>query len=861
MASFDDSTDKDNQYNHQTRKPNYNRKNYTSKRPYHNANPPHNNNSRWNRMNTDDNRYGNNSWRGRGRGRGRARRGGARRGNTNYNNRQSNQHNTRNNNNNYNQSSYHHPLNRSNDTGPSSLRSNDYRQRNSTRFNRERPTPRTTTTTTVTSEDIPTKCAYATMVINNAEYLSGAFTLAWSLMIAGCKADRIIIIDEDINEKYGELISLSGLFTDKLVIPKKLHFTAIQKRWKRYTESGIYDWINTAFNKYYVFTLTQYSRVIMLDADQICLQNLDELFLLSCPAGICSFYSDTNNALQHRHHGYRVSNTDIRKSYETQWGIKGCLFMIEPSQATFKDMLDQLEYLQTHNHGVGNRKCFLGADEKFLTKYYMTNASDSNWTHVHAKFSRLSYIDKTALSGDPYLLHYCTFKPWKSPGNDKWIHEQWEDIAIWLYASYTAALYIKNHLAQDVAGKYTQMIADIMSPDRQFYSDVLKQPWSKKYMTGVPGTPLLKLYHIMGESYQEQQAKKHHKTLDLKRKIKQKVGSNQTREDKKQCWSFDYSKHLLLSALLLEQNEAKITIPDKVIWQFWDKKEDEMPVNIQLCVDSVRNNNPDWTHVLLTPHNIWNYVNQNELKLPSNLLQYEKACHVSDVIRVAILAKYGGIYCDATIICFRDCQFMNFNYIWDELLMAQAYDFVGFRYDNSKRKWKYDEKFCCWFMATKKDNGLFYSWLNKINLLMKDDKTSSAQLDIIDLLYGDGVKSNAFKKYVALGPGILDELFEEYCHYHRNFKYMLYDPREFALLDERFNYEQLWYLNSNSEYNFKQWFQTKSPHFIKLFCAAKGSKQLYEIVKHKCNYKDDAQVTSQDIMNSGLIIADIFTFV
>ena len=160
------------------------------------------------------------------------------------------------------------------------------------------------------------------------------------------------------------------------------------KRWRKYAESGIYDWIDTSFNKFHCFTLTNYSRIVMLDADQLCLKNPDELFKLSPPAGICSFYSELNNTIQNRHHGQKVPNADIRRSYERQWGIRGCLFMIEPDSKVFNDIYQNLEFHQVNNGGIGDNKCFLGADEKFLTKYYMTmngDLQDSEWTHIHTK--------------------------------------------------------------------------------------------------------------------------------------------------------------------------------------------------------------------------------------------------------------------------------------------------------------------------------------------------------------------------------------------------------------------------------------------------------------------------------------------
>merc|ERR1719419_776779 len=138
-----------------------------------------------------------------------------------------------------------------------------------------------------------------------------------------------------------------------------MEFKAIQKHWKRYQESGIYQWIDTSFNKYYCFTLTQYARVIMLDADQIATKNPDEIFKMQCPAGICSLYKEHDDRLQSRMHGQKVPNGDIRRSYEQNWGIRGCLFMIEPSATTFERIQQALRHQQATNGGIGNERCFI----------------------------------------------------------------------------------------------------------------------------------------------------------------------------------------------------------------------------------------------------------------------------------------------------------------------------------------------------------------------------------------------------------------------------------------------------------------------------------------------------------------------
>merc|ERR1719334_3108680 len=117
----------------------------------------------------------------------------------------------------------------------------------------------------------------------------------------------------------------------------------------------------------------------------------------------------------------------------------------------------------------------------------MTQGGDrreSMWTHIHTKFSRLSYIDKTALTEDPYFLHFCTFKPWKSPGNDQWINEQWEDLMIFVFVSTSCWREMTNVVQSKVSDADWPALQQLIGKqcDTSFYGQILQQPWSTKYL-------------------------------------------------------------------------------------------------------------------------------------------------------------------------------------------------------------------------------------------------------------------------------------------------------------------------------------------------------------------------------------------
>lgn len=83
------------------------------------------------------------------------------------------------------------------------------------------------------------------------------------------------------------------------------------------------------------------------------------------------------------------------------------------------------------------------------------------------------------------------------------------------------------------------------------------------------------------------------------------------------------------------------------IWGFWDK--DDIPPLVQRCINTWFIVHFDWDIHIVTPENVNTYLKPG-VDIPENLMRDEEPAKQSDMIRFALLYKYGGVYIDATTL-------------------------------------------------------------------------------------------------------------------------------------------------------------------------------------------------------------------
>lgn len=92
---------------------------------------------------------------------------------------------------------------------------------------------------------------------------------------------------------------------------------------------------------------------------------------------------------------------------------------------------------------------------------------------------------------------------------------------------------------------------------------------------------------------------------------------------------------------------------NKTIFMLWFQGFEKAPEVVQHCRQSWMHYNPTWKMVFLDNDTLSHYL---PTKLLTSLLPNRATmlpAHVSDVIRVHLLSRYGGVWADATIFCNR----------------------------------------------------------------------------------------------------------------------------------------------------------------------------------------------------------------
>ncbi|KAJ7551331.1 hypothetical protein O6H91_06G010800 [Diphasiastrum complanatum] len=210
--------------------------------------------------------------------------------------------------------------------------------------------------------------AYVTILHSAQLYVCGAIAVAQSIRLSGSTRDMVILVDENIESIHREGLKSAGW-----------KIRQIKRIRNPKAERSVYNEWN--YSKFRLWQLTDYKKIIYIDADLLVLRNIDFLFSLPDISAIGNHESLFNSGVM----------------------------VIEPSNCTFQMLMDQINEIESYN----------GGDQGYLNEVF-------TWWHrlpKHVNFLKHFWSNdseeimlKTELfAAEPpvlYVIHYLGIKPW-----------------------------------------------------------------------------------------------------------------------------------------------------------------------------------------------------------------------------------------------------------------------------------------------------------------------------------------------------------------------------------------------------------------------------------------------------------------
>ncbi|XP_042419545.1 UDP-glucuronate:xylan alpha-glucuronosyltransferase 1-like isoform X1 [Zingiber officinale] len=210
--------------------------------------------------------------------------------------------------------------------------------------------------------------AYVTILHSAEQYVCGAIAAAKSIRLAGSKRDLVVLVDKTIGEEYRRGLADAGW---KVRMIRRIRNPKAKR-------DAYNEW---NYSKFRLWQLSDYDKVVFIDADLLVLRNADFLFSLTELSAV---------------------------------GNDGTLFnsgvmVVEPSECMFRLLMDHVDEITSYNGGDQ------GYLNEIFTWWHRLPKSVNYLKHFggdeqrRAKNERLFAADPPAI----YLAHYLGLKPWR----------------------------------------------------------------------------------------------------------------------------------------------------------------------------------------------------------------------------------------------------------------------------------------------------------------------------------------------------------------------------------------------------------------------------------------------------------------
>jgi hypothetical protein len=235
--------------------------------------------------------------------------------------------------------------------------------------------------------------AYVTLIMLGTRYIAGAIVLAHTLRLLNSQADLVVLVTPDVGEDGKRVLST---FFDKVI---EIDYVNVANwRTKKQTHR---KYLELVFTKFHLFKLTEYKKILLIDADALVLKYPDHLFTLEAPAGC--FLEDKDLFITYDKQGNYVLPEDGKIKWYQKYcdccshgklipknltdrvatdsrnsGIGGGLILLEPKKGEFESILKDVSHGKM-KYLVENK--FVWPEQQYLTLRY-----SGQWHSINPRF-------------------------------------------------------------------------------------------------------------------------------------------------------------------------------------------------------------------------------------------------------------------------------------------------------------------------------------------------------------------------------------------------------------------------------------------------------------------------------------------
>jgi|ETNmetMinimDraft_25_1059894.scaffolds.fasta_scaffold12406_3 alpha-N-acetylglucosamine transferase len=275
------------------------------------------------------------------------------------------------------------------------------------------------------------KYAYVFLMFGGTRYLMGVLVAAYSIIRYKTKHDIVCMVTDDV--PISALNELKKLNIKIKKVPYLEYKIKKRKMNKRYE-----NWISKSFTKWNCLNLTEYKKILFLDADIFAVKPIDSIFRYKAPLGVFANGHDMHHVKSNNVKNYytrdkkplkfleEIRKKDINKALRKKGFVPTATSVfLEPNKKHFKNFKKMMKKMQPFGFNS-----YSGYDEESLI-YFMSISKlgpQLTWRNLTEKYTFILWLynQQKRDDKDVKIIDYLgNDKPWELKRNE------FPDVEIW----------------------------------------------------------------------------------------------------------------------------------------------------------------------------------------------------------------------------------------------------------------------------------------------------------------------------------------------------------------------------------------------------------------------------------------------